>query len=191
MVDDDFEKVMRELKIRQVSEAIKNDPGTGGNRAANLDKLGFQWFDDEDDPEHEEELAALPNNPRQESLMTFFEGSGDPATPSTSLDQFLQMYLDEKASPQPNYALIRQYFKQGNECLRKLLIFGLTKYPTEIGLLDDLGYYNEFRNVSGNLIQLYQKACEEESDIGRFEKLAMDFCDNTGWFGFNAVIELE
>jgi len=27
--------------------------------------------------------------------------------------------------------------------------------------------------------------------MGRFEKLAMDFCDNTGWFGFNAVIELE
>jgi len=191
MVDDDFEKKMRELKIRQVSEAIRVDPE---NWAANLEKLGFQWFDDESDPEHEEELTARPNNPRQESLVEFFEGSADSSDSSASLaslDQVLQMYLDEKASSQPNYALIRRYFKEGNERLQKLLSFGLTKYPTEIGLLDDLGYYNEFRNVSGDLIQFYLKACEEESDMGRFEELATDFCINTCGFGFDALIELE
>jgi hypothetical protein len=41
MVDDDYEKAMRELRIQQVSEAMKNDPE---NWVANPEKPGFQFF---------------------------------------------------------------------------------------------------------------------------------------------------
>jgi hypothetical protein len=182
MVDDDYEKAMLELRIKQALETMKTDPE---NWVANLEQLGFQWFDDEDDHEFEEEIAARPENPRQESLVKFFEGSVDLS------DQVLQSFLDEKDSRRPNYALIRRYFRQGNENLKKLLMFGLEKYPTDIGLLNDLAFFNEFRNILGDLIRFYLKACEEEKDMARFEELAMDFYANTGSFGFDALIELE
>jgi hypothetical protein len=71
------------------------------------------------------------------------------------------------------------------------LIYGLEKTPTDIDLLNDLGFFSEFRNILGDLIQFYLKACKEEKDMSKFEELVRDFYYNTEPDGFDALYELE
>ena len=56
MVDDDYEKVLRELRFKQVSEAFKKNRKERVNR---LEEIGFTWIDDEDDQEKIEELRGF------------------------------------------------------------------------------------------------------------------------------------
>jgi len=141
MSDDDFEKLRRELVFEQVSKAIKENPK---NWASKLEELGFQWVDDECDEEEVEENLAKPENLDQELLVAYFEGAAKLS------EQVLDTYLAEKESATPNYPLIRKYFKRGNEHLRRLLIFGLERRPTDIGLLNDLGFFHEKKREWGN-----------------------------------------
>ena len=181
--DDDFEKLRRELVFEQVSKAMNEDPKSW---ATKLEELGFEWVDDKYGEEEEvEESLAKPVNPNQDLLVAYFEGAAKLS------DQVLDAYLAEKASVAPNYALIRKYFKKGNEDLRKLLMFGLGKKPTDVGLLNDLGFFHEFRNILGDLIRLYLKACEKEQDMSSFEELAVNFYYDTEPDGFDALYELE
>jgi len=182
MSEDDSEKLKREIIFEQVSKAIKEDPK---NWRSKLEDLGFQWFDDGDDSEEVEEKLAKPENPNQELLVGYFEGS------IKLSDHVLDSFLAEKESTNPNYPLIRKYFKKGNENLKKLLIFGLEKNPTDIGFLNDLGFLQEFKNILGELIQFYLNACEKEQDPNNFEELVIDFCCYTEPNGFDALHELE
>ena len=125
MSDDDFERLRRELVFEQVSKAIKENPK---NWASKFVELGFQWVDDESGEEVEENIAK-PENLNQELLVAYFKGAAKLS------EQVLDTYLAEKESATPNYPLIRKYFKRGNEHLRRLLIFGLERRPTDIGLL--------------------------------------------------------
>jgi len=181
MVDDDYEKIMRELKFEKVAKTIKGNPEDWSKE---LEKLGFHWFDDDYDSEEEEERLAKPENPNQEFLVGYFEGALGLS------DQVLDTFMAEKESADPNYPLFRKYFKKGNDHLKKLLVVGLEKKPADIGLLNDLGYFHEFRNILGELIQLYLKACEEE-DAADFEELVQDFCLHTAPDGFVALYKLE
>ena len=72
MVDDDYEKIMRELKFEKVAETIKENPE---NWSKELEILGFHWFDDKYESEEEEERLAKPENPNQEFLVGYFEGA--------------------------------------------------------------------------------------------------------------------
>jgi hypothetical protein len=180
--DDDFEKLKRELIFERVSKAIEKDPK---NWTSQLEDLGFQWFDDEDDQEEVEEELAKPENVNQEFLVGYFEGYINLS------DQVLYSFFAEKNSSTPNYPLIRKYFKKGNENLRRLLIYGLEKTPTDIDLLNDLGFFSEFRNILGDLIQFYLKACKEEKDMSKFEELVRDFYYYTEPDGFDALYEIE
>ena len=126
-----------------------------------------------------------PENLNQELLVAHFEGA------VKSSEQVLEAYLAERASPTPNYALIRKYFKRGNNHLKELLIFGLEKRPTDIGLLNDLGFFHEFGSVLAELIHYYLKACQEEHDMRNFEELVLSFYDDTVPDGFDAFYELE
>jgi len=182
MVDDDYEKFKHKLRFEQVAKAIKEDPK---NWTTKLEELGFQWFDDEYDQEEEEEKVAKPENPNQELLVAYFEGSVDLS------DQVLDSFLAEKESADPNYPFFRRYFKKGDESLRKMIVFGLEKNPTDIGLLNDLAYFHETRNILGELIQLYMRACEKENDLGNFEELVRDFYLYTEPDGYDALYELE
>ena len=69
-------------------------------------------------------------------------------------------------------------------------MYGLEKYPTDIGLLGDLGYFNEFRNVLRDLINAYLLACGKEHDLGRFGEFVMSLYFDTDPDGFDAFHEL-
>jgi hypothetical protein len=182
MPDDDFEKIEREIIFERVAKAIKEDPENWANR---LEGLGFEWFDDEDDQEEREEVTAVPGNKNEELIVDYFEGTGDLS------EKVLAAYIEETESENPNSPLFRKYFKKGNPNLKKLLMYGLGKNPNDLGLLGDLSYFHENRNILGDLIRSYVKACEIEQDMARFEKLALSFYYDTHPDGFNALYELE
>jgi len=179
---DDFEKVRRGLVFEQVSKAIKENPKNWVNK---LEELGFQWVDDEYDEEEVEEDIARPENVNQELLVAYFEGA------VKFSEQVLEAYLAERASPTPNYPLIRKYFRMGNNHLKELLIFGLEKRPTDIGLLNDLGFFHEFSSMLADLTHYYLRACKEEHDMSNFEELVLSFYDDTVPDGFDAFYEVE
>lgn len=180
--DDDFEKRRRELVFEQVSKAIKENPKSWASR---LEELGFQWMDDEygDDEELEENIAR-PENLNQELLVVYFQGDRELS------DQVLDAYLAERESQTPNYPLNRRYFRRGNDNLKRLLMFGLERRPTDIGLLNDLGFFHEFRNMLADLIHFYLKACKEEHDMSNFKELVLSFYYDTEPDGFDALYEL-
>lgn len=60
-----------------------------------------------------------------------------------------------------------------------------------VGLLGDLSYFYENRNILADLIQSYVRACEIEQDMASFEKLARSFYYDTHPDGFDALYELE
>jgi hypothetical protein len=182
LADDDFEKARREVVFEQVSKVIRENPK---NWAKKLEELGFQWVDDEYDEDEVEENSAKPENLNQELLVAHFEGA------VKFSEQVLEAYLAERASPTPNYPLIRKYFRMGNNHLKELLIFGLESRPTDICLLNDLGFFHEFSSILADLIRYYLKACKEEHDMGNFEELVMSFYDDTVPDGFDALYELE
>jgi hypothetical protein len=180
--DDDSEEKRRKLAFEKVSRAIKKDPR---NWVANLQELGFQWFDDETDEEEDEERAATIANDNQKQVVAYLEGE-------TALSEdILDAYLAEKNSESPNYPLFRRYFKRANANLKELLMFGLERHPTDMGLLGDLAYFHEFGSLLGELIQAYIRACEMESEPDRFMELVTCFYLHTEPDGYDALHELE
>jgi hypothetical protein len=182
MFDDDFEKEKRKLVFREVARVMREHPK---NYMEKLAELGFRWVDDEVDEEEVEERAATIRTDNERYLVGYLEGD-------TGLsDQVLDTYLAEKDSDSLNYPLFRRYFKRGNDRLKELLLYGLEKRPTDIGLLSDLAYYHEFRNILGELIQAYMTACGREHDLERFSQLVRSFYLDTEPDGFDALHELE
>jgi len=182
MFDDDFEKEKRKLMFKEVARVIKEHPG---NYAEKLAELGFRWVDDEIDEEEVEERAATIRSDNEKNLIAYFEGEVELS------DKVLDLFFAEKNSDSLNYPLFRGYFKRGNNKLKELLMYGLGKHPTDIGLLSDLAYYHEFRNVLGELIEAYLTACGRENDPERFTQLVMSFYLDTEPDGFDALHELE
>ena len=182
MFDDDFEREKRKLLFERVSRAIKEDTG---NYVEKLMELGFRWADDEIDEEEVEERTATIRSDKEKDLVGYFEGERELS------DQVLDTYLAERNSASLNHPLFRRYFKRGNNNLKQLLMYGLEKHPTDMGLLSDLAYYHEFRNVLAELIQAYMKACGSEHDLDRFSQLVMSFYLDTEPDGFAAFHELE
>ena len=182
MFDDDFEKEKRKLVFKEVARVIKEHPK---NYMEKLAELGFRRVDDEVDEEAVEERTATIRTDNERYLVGYLEGD-------TGLsDQILNTYLAEKDSDNLNYPLFRGYFKKGNDRLKELLMYGLKRHPTDIGLLSDLAYYHEFRNVLGELIEAYMTACGTEHDLERFSHLVMSFYLVTEPDGFDALHELE
>lgn len=181
--DDDFEKIKNKIKFEQVAKVIKEDPKNWSNR---LEDIGFFWEDDGyDDQEELEEKLAKPENINQEFLVGYFDGH------ISFTEAVLKTFLEERESDNPNYPLFRKYFKSGNEQLRQLLLYGLSKTATDIDLLSDLTYFHEYRNILGELISLYLKACEDEQDVDKFEEIVMDFYYATKPDGYDALYELN
>jgi len=183
MNDDDYEKMKREIVFEKVAKAIKEDRK---NWVKQVEDLGFEWADDGYGKEEAlEEKLARPENPNQEFLVAYFEGD-------TGLsDQALNAFLSEKDLEEPNYPLFRKYFKQSNENLKRLIILGLERNPADIGLLSDLAFFHEFKNILSELIEYYLIGCEHEKDLRNFEKLALNFYDDTEPDGFDALSELS
>lgn len=181
---DAYQKIdIDKFRLEQVSKIIRKHPD---NYVEKLEEIGFQWFDDDAwEEEEEEERAAVPQTENQQVLVTFFEESG-PLT-----HEILDAFQTEKYADEPNYPLFRRYFKQINSNLKNLILWGLDRYPTESGLLDDLSFFQEFDNVLSELINRYKTACLQEKDLDRFDSLVQDFYMSTIESGFDAYYELK
>jgi hypothetical protein len=182
MIDDDYEKIKREMVFDRVSKAIKEDRK---NCIKKVEDLGFKWYDDSfEDEEELEEKKARSENSNQDLLVSYFEGDVELS------GQVLDAFLNERSANEPNDPLIRKYFRQGNENLKKLIISGLERNPADIELLSDLTFFHEFKNILSDLIIYYLIACEHEKDLQNFEELASDFYYHTEPDGFDALYEL-
>ncbi len=182
MNNDDYEKIRREVVFEKVAKAIREDRK---NWITQLEDIGFHWVDDGyGDEELVEEEQARPENPNQELLVAYFEGS------TQFSEQILAAFLPEKYVEEPNYPLFRKYFRHGNENLKKMILSGLEGNPADIGLLSDLAFFHEFKNILSEMIGYYLMGCEHEKDPRLFEELVLDFYYNTEPDGFDALYEL-
>ena len=171
------------FRFEQASEIIRKHPD---NYVEKLEEIGFQWFDDDAwEEEEEEERAAVPQTENQKALVAFFEEGG------LLTQALLDAFQAEKYADEPNYPLFRRYFKQINSNLKKLILWGLDKYPIDSGLLDDLSFFQEFDNVLSELINRYKTACLQEENLDRFDILVQDFYMSTIESGFDAYYELK
>ena len=94
---------------------------------------------------HTEEKKAKPENENQRNLVAYFEGKRDPS------ETILTTFLAEREAERPNLPLIRKYFKQANQKLKALILYGLDNYPARLDLLSDLSFFHEFQKMPMHL----------------------------------------
>jgi len=152
---------------------------------AKMEELGFEYFEDDDDSEEIEERNAKPESQRQRDLVAFFENK------KKLSKKIFESFSEEKASDNPNYPLIRKYFKKANQNLKALLLYGLDHYPGRIDLLSDLTFFHEFENILSTLISYYTRACVDQQNLETFSELAKDFYYSTIPDGYEALYALR
>lgn len=152
---------------------------------AKMEELGFEHFEDDDDCEEIEERNAQPENQRQRNLVAYFEGK------KKLSKKIFQSYSEEKTADNPNYPLIRKYYKEANKNLKSLLLYGLDNYPGRIDLLSDLAFFHEFENNLNILITYYTQACIYQENLETFTELAKDFYYSTNPDGYEAYYALR
>ena len=165
----------------KVDEIFRTQPD---NYISELEKIGFKYYDD-DDFEEIEEKNAKPGNQNQGDLVEYFEG--DQELSETILATFFKV----KDAKEPNLPLIRKYFKQANQNLKSLILYGLDHYPARIDLLSDLAYIHEFENILSTLINYFTRACMNEMNLKTFTELAQDFYYATIPDGYEALYALR
>lgn len=178
----DYEKLRSEIIRNKVNEIFRNHPH---DHVAEMEKLGFAYFEDENNDEEIEERNAQPENRRQRDLVAYFEGR------KPLSEKLFGSYSQEKASEQPNYPLIRKYYKAANKHLKSLLLYGLDNHPGRIDLLSDLAFFHEFENCLTLLIAHYTRACIEQENLETFRELAKDFYYSTNPDGYEAYYALR
>jgi len=82
----EYQKIKTELLFEQVRKVIKDNPRDWRNQ---LEMLGFEWYEENDNKDITEENSALPNNENQKSLVSYFEGN-------LSLDENLLNIFSQK-----------------------------------------------------------------------------------------------
>lgn len=179
---DEMIKLKNEMVIEKVNEVFKKNPE---NYREGLAEIGFQWFDDDYPDEIEEENSAVPENRNQELLVAYFNGDLDLS------DHILEIFFTEKYRDDPNYALIRRYFRQGNKKLKALIYRGLEMNPTDIGFLSDLSFFHEFHPMLGEVIRCYTEACKLQGNPETFSELARNFYYNTSPDGYEVYHALK
>ena len=68
------------------------------------------------------------------------------------------------AAEQHTLSFWRRYFRAGNTQLKKLILFGLDRDPTDRDLLDSLAFLHSFVPTPKELLTRYKLACDQESD---------------------------
>ncbi|MBN1831398.1 MAG: hypothetical protein JW896_04740 [Deltaproteobacteria bacterium] len=181
---DEIIKIKNEMVTERMNEIFRTRPDYDRTELA---MLGFEWLDEDYPNEVEEESNAVPENKDQELLVAYFDGEVEFS------DKVMQVFLREKWSDKPNYALLRRYFRQGNDHLKALIYHGLAIDPTDDGFLNDLSLIHEFHPMLGELIERYIEACGIQEDLDSFSELAQDFFYNTtldGYEAYNALKEI-
>jgi hypothetical protein len=179
---DEIIKIKNELVTERINEIFRTKPEYYRTELA---MLGFEWLDDDYPDEVEEENNAAPENKDQELLVAYFNGEVELS------DELMEVFLKEKLSNRPNYALLRRYFRQGNGNLKTLIYHGLEIDPTDDGFLNDLSLIHEFHPMLGELIERYTEACKIQEDLDSFSELAQDFFYNTTLDGYEAYHALK
>ena len=179
---DDYEKLKNEIIRDKVSEIFRNH---SKGHIAKMEEIGFEYFEDDDDHEEIEERNAKPENQRQRDLVAYFENK------KKLSKKIFESYSEEKAAENPNYPLIRKYFKKANKNLKSLLLYGLDNYPGRIDLLSDLSFFHEFENILSILISYYTQACVDQGNLDTFTELAKDFYYSTNPDGYEAYYALR
>ncbi len=177
----EYQEIKDEIISDKVSEIFRKHPD---KYIQKLEEVGFEYYDEEDYEKIEEDKAT-PQNQHQEFLVSYFEGENELS------EITLQAYLEERDSEHPNYPLIRRYFKEKNQNLKALILFGLDCYPARIDLLSDLAYFHEFENILSILISHYTNACVNEMNIETFSELAQDFYYAANPDGYEALYALQ
>jgi hypothetical protein len=77
-----------------------------------MEELGFEYFEDDIDNEEIEERNAKPENQRQRDLVAYFENKNKVS------EKIFESFSEEKAAENPNFPLIRKYFRKANQNLR-------------------------------------------------------------------------
>ena len=178
----DYEKLKNEIIRDKVSEIFRNHPK---DHIAKMEELGFEYFEDDDDYEEIEERNAKPENQRQRELIAYFENK------KKLSKKIFKSYSEEKTAENPNYPLIRKYYKEANINLKSLLLYGLDNYPGRIDLLSDLSFFHEFENILSILITYYTQACVDQGNLDTFSELAKDFYYSTNPDGYEALYALR
>jgi hypothetical protein len=148
-----------------VNKIFRNHPK---DYFAQLEEIGFEYHEEEDYEEIEERNAE-PANRNQRELVLYFENKLHLSK------KLFEIYLHEKDAENPNYPLFRRYFKQANQNLKALIIYGLDHYPGRIDLLSDLAFFHEFENILSTLITYYTSACMKQGNLETFTELVQDF----------------
>ncbi len=178
---DDCEKLKTEIIRDKVSEIFRNHPK---KHIAKIEELGFKYVED-DDYEEIEERNVRPKNQRQRELVAYFENR------KKLSEKIFESYSEEKTAENPNYPLIRKYYKEANKNLKSLLLYGLDNYPGRIDLLSDLSFFHEFENILSILITYYTQACVDQGNLDTFSELAKDFYYSTNPDGYEALYALR
>lgn len=179
---DDHEKLKIAITRDKVNEIFRNHPK---DYIAKMEELGFEYFEDDDDCEEIEERNAQPENQRQRDLVAYFEGR------KKLSKKIFESYCEEKATENPNYPLIRKYYKEANKNLKFLILYGLDNYPGRIDLLSDLAFFHEFENILNILITYYTQACIDQGNLETFSELAKGFYYSTNPDGYEAYHALR
>jgi len=177
----DYEKLRDEIVFDKVDEIFRTQPD---NYIAALEEIGFEYHE-EDDYDEIEERNARPENQNQKDLVAFFKGE------KKLSDRILHQYFEECDSEFPNLPLIRPFFKEANQNLKSLIIYGLDSYPGRIDLLSDLAFFHEFENILRLLITYYTRACVTQSNPETFTELARYFYYSTKPDGYEALYALK
>ena len=177
-VNDEFDDEIMD----EVNRIFANHPH---EYIAKLEEIGFIYYDDDVDHEEQEEADARPLNVNQEYLVSFFH-SDIPLSEKT-----VDIFLEERRSHNPNFPLIRKYFKQANKHLLSMLLYGLHRYPVSVELLSVLAFFHETKNILGTLIERYIAACELQQNLEVFSELALDFFYATLPDGYDALHALK
>lgn len=178
---DDYQRLKNEIIRDKVDEIYRTKPE---NYISAMEDLGFKYYVD-DDRDEIEEKNAKPENQNQIDLIEYFEGS------QKLSESILATFFKEKDSEEPNFPMIRKYFKQANQNLKLLILYGLDHYPAKIDLLSDLAYFHEFENILGTLIDYFTRACIQEMNLETFSELARDFYYATIPDGYEALYALR
>jgi len=179
---DDYEKLKNEIIRDKVNDIFRNH---SKDYIAKMEELGFEYFEDDDDSEEIEERNAKPENQRQRDLVAYFENK------KKLSKKIFESFSEEKASDNPNFPLIRKYFKKANQNLKALLLYGIDHYPARIDLLSDLTFFHEFENILSTLISYYTRACVDQQNLETFSELAKDFYYSTSPDGYEALYALR
>ena len=149
-----------------------------------LEEIGFEYHEEEDYEEIEERNAE-PVNRNQRELVLYFENK------LKLSKKLFEIYLHEKDAENPNYPLFRRYFKQANQNLKALIVYGLDHFPGRIDLLSDLAFFHEFENILSTLITYYTSACIKQESLETFTELVQDFYDCTDPDDYDALHALR